>query len=538
MNKILGFIKKYRLGFLSGFIVGTSYIPFYPWGLFFCYLPLWYWVFFKAKNTKEVFIAGWVTQFTLTLIGFHWIAYTAKAFGGFPWPVAIVVLLLFCALAHVYIPISLYLVFRLKNYFNWSLSKTIFSLVCLSFLCEWGWPGIFPWHLGYTLFWAKLPVFHLADIIGFTGLSFLVYLGQGLIFYFLFRKDISFPLTVKKIAIPAGFVGVIFLSLNIIGHFHGLKWQATDSELKILQVQANIGNLERMYAEKGKGFRDDIASKYLELTEKGLAENSDVEVIVWPEVAIPEYLNASYSNQKNNARIFDFIVRNQKFLLSGAFSKDPAIPDPDRSVFNALFLMDPKGRDLTRAYHKTHLLAFGEYLPFSEMLPVLSKLLPFVSNFGRGPGPSVLIYPKDQSKGDFVHIGAQICYEGLFPEFSTGLVKKGAEVLVNVTNDSWFGVPFEPQQHLYMTLARAVETRRPLIRSTNTGITTYVTAHGDVGDRSQSNVEWVKRQVVPFRNNPGSTFFSNVGQFLWLVILFAFLGHLLINGIYDKFRKS
>lgn len=110
--------------------------------------------------------------------------------------------------------------------------------------------------------------------------------------------------------------------------------------------------------------------------------------------------------------------------------------------------------------------------------------------------------------------------------------------MVNVTNDSWFGIPFEPYQHLYMTLARGIESRRPLIRSTNTGITTFVTAYGDVAPLSPWQTEWTRRQVVPYRNNPELTFFTRIGHSMWIVILIAFLGHLLINGVYDKFRKS
>lgn len=537
MNKIYGFIKKYRLGILSGLIVGTSYIPFYPWGLFFAYIPLWYWVFFRASSPREAFTAAWVTQFTLTLIGFHWIAYTAKAFGGFPWPIAIVVLLLFCALAHLYIPISVYLVFILRKKLNWSFGNSVASMTALVFLTETIWPGIFPWHLGYTFFWSKLPIYQLADIIGFDGLSFFVYAAQAVLFYFLFRKS-SELVSIQHAIKPFLAILAVFAILNIVGYVHAQKWRVSDSELKILQVQANIGNLERMHAEKGKGFRDEIAKKYVNLSETGLNENSDIDLIIWPEVAIPEYLNSNFSHQRNHKFISEFLVRTQKTLLTGAFSKDTTIADPERSVFNALFLMDPKEQTLTRAYHKTELLAFGEYLPFSEKFPILSKIMPFVSNFGRGPGPTILIYPKDPAKNDYLHIGAQICYEGLFPEFSVGLAHRGAEVMVNVTNDSWFGIPFEPYQHLYMTLARGIESRRPLIRSTNTGITTFVTAYGDVAPLSPWQTEWTKRQVVPYRNNPELTLFTRLGHYLWIVILIAFLGHLLINGVYDKFRKS
>lgn len=541
MNKIYEFFKKYRLGILSGLIVGTSYIPFYPWGLFFSYIPLWYWVFFKARNARDAFVAAWVSQFTLTLIGFHWIAFTAKEFGGFPWPLAIIVLFLFCGLAHLYIPIAVYLSYRMRDYFKWSFGHSVVSLIGLSFLSEFFWPGIFPWHLGYTLFWSKLPIFQFADVIGFDGLSFFIYLIQGILFYFIFRKmpeSFSLSSLAKSSIKPLGVILILFVTANVIGSVHSRKWNSTDSEIKILQVQANIGNLERAFAEKGKGFRDEIVKKFIQLSEGSLQENSDVDLILWPEVAIPEYLNSDFSNKKNKIQISEFLTRNQKSLLTGGFSKDKNIPDPDRSVFNALFILGPDGRELSKPYHKTHLLAFGEYLPFSESFPFLLKLLPFVSNFGRGPGPSVLVFPKDQTKSDYLLIGAQICYEGLFPSFTTGLVEKGAEIIVNVTNDSWFGIPFEPYQHLYMTLARGIESRRPMIRSTNTGITTYSTAYGEVSELSPWNKEWTRRQVVPYRNNPESTFYTRYGHYLWIFILIAFFSHLLINGFYDKTRKS
>lgn len=536
MNRIYDFFKKYRLGIFSGLIVGTSYIPLYPWGLFFCYTPLWYFVFFKARTPREAFTAGWVTQFTLTFIGFHWVAFTAKEYGGFPWPLAILIFLLFCTLAHLYIPISVYLIFRLREYFKWNVRNSVLPLVLLAFLCETLWPGIFPWHLGYTLFWSHLPIYQFADVIGFEGLSFLIFVFQGLFFYYL--CDNREPITPRKLVKPLTIVLIPFILLNIAGHFHGQKWKIHDSELKILQVQANIGNLEKMYAEKGKGFRDEIVKKFIEMSDFGLQENPDVDLIIWPEVAVPEYLNASYAHKKNNVQIAQFLARTQKSLLTGAFSKDETVNDPERSVFNALFLLDSNGKELSKPYHKTHLLAFGEYLPFSQTFPILSRLLPFISNFGRGLGPSVLVYPKDQARGDFLLVGAQICYEGLFPEFTVGLAKKGAEIIVNVTNDSWFGASFEPQQHLYMTLARGIESRRPLVRSTNTGITTFSTAYGDIATPSPLHREWIKRQVVPYKNNPENTLFTQWGHYLWIVILIAFFAHLLINGIYDKFRKS
>jgi apolipoprotein N-acyltransferase len=172
------------------------------------------------------------------------------------------------------------------------------------------------------------------------------------------------------------------------------------------------------------------------------------------------------------------------------------------------------------------LLAFGEYLPLSEQFPFLLKALPFVSNFGRGLGPAILDLPLASGQG--LRIGGQICYEGLYPDFTRGLVEKGAELLVNVTNDSWFGYPFEPNQHLYMTLARAIEVRRPLLRSTNTGISTAILASGEVLQKSPLHKEWFGHFVLPYKSNPPPTFFVLYGHWDWIVWMFVLI--LLVGG--------
>ncbi|WP_374033003.1 nitrilase-related carbon-nitrogen hydrolase [Bdellovibrio bacteriovorus] len=124
-------------------------------------------------------------------------------------------------------------------------------------------------------------------------------------------------------------------------------------------------------------------------------------------------------------------------LITGAYSKDPKADEKqDTSTYNALFLVDQLGNNLDKPYRKTELLAFGEYLPLSEQFPFLLKLLPFVSNFGRGHGPEVMKWETPQG---VIKWGGQICYEGLYPSFTRGLAEKGADILVNVTNDSWFG---------------------------------------------------------------------------------------------------
>jgi apolipoprotein N-acyltransferase len=184
-------------------------------------------------------------------------------------------------------------------------------------------------------------------------------------------------------------------------------------------------------------------------------------------------------------------------------------------------------------YRKTSLLAFGEYVPGEELIPALASLNPSGGSFHRGSGPSVLALPWQNSA---VQLGPQICYESLDPDFTRGLARQGAEILVNITNDSWFGPNSEPAQHMIMTLARAVETRLPMIRTTNTGITTGILADGTEMQRGPIGEAWSGVFSVRFRRAPPPTFYTLYGAWLPLVILLS--AGLLVVAFRRKSRQK
>lgn len=528
MVKIQKFFKlysprNYRMALLSGLLIGTSYIPFPPWALIFCYVPLWLFLFQKTKTWKEAFAAGWWTQFILSLIGFHWVAYVAYRYGGFPWPLASLVLLLFAVFVHLYIPLTAAIIVYLKEKYHWSLGKTLLFLALSLSLIERFWPSIFPWHLGYPLLWAKIPAYHWADVIGFEGLSTVVLLLNAWIAW-IWENRTKTGLLKKHLCL----LGLFLVFINISGSFHGQSWNEFDRKLKVSIIQANIGDLEKVIAEKGQGFQDDIVGRFLNLTREAVAQTPNTELIVWPETAFPDYLDPFNSSSRIPRLLAAGLQPLGKTLLTGSYAKDPPEKSP-RQAYNALFLVDSNAHAIGEPYRKTLLLAFGEYLPFSERFPILLKLLPFISNFGRGQGPEVLTYPHPEGE---IKIGGQICYEGLYPEFTRGLAEKKADLLANVTNDSWFGAPSEPRQHLYMTLARAIEVRRPLIRSTNTGISTVMLANGDILQQSPVHQAWQGSYDVEMKKNSPTTDFVLWGHYDWIVILIAWMA-VLAKGILD-----
>jgi len=496
------------LSILSGLLIGTSYIPFPPWALLFCLVP--YFLFtIRATQLKQVIWGAWITQFILNLIGFHWIAYTAVEFGHLPWPVGILVLILFCSLAHLYFVAAAAVWFLLQQKIKMGHANSLLVLALSLALFEWMFPVMFPWNFGYPWLWGGLPIAQLAEWIGFAGLSALTILMNAALTWIFFAGNRG-----QWRRSLAAFA-VIFLLLNAVGWMLKENSPTTDRQLRVLAVQGNIGNFEKVMAEKGAGFVDEILQTYISLSSEGLTSFGEKpDFMIWPETAYPDYLDQDLLLRAPARKLFGFLDQAQVPLMTGGYSRDVTT----RNIFNAFFLRHPPSAEMSLtdryppAYRKTILLAFGEYFPGAQFIPMwLRQRLPEIGDFGRGSGPTIF-------QSGAWRFGPQICYEGLYPWFSRALAEQGAEFFVNVTNDSWFGRPFEPYQHLYMTAARAIEFRRPIIRSTNTGITTAINARGEVLTSSPLHQPWAGVLTVPVHASPPKTIYMSIEP-LWTGVL-------------------
>ncbi len=510
---------------LSGILVGTSYPPFASWALTFCWVPLWFSIF-EEKSPQKVFWKSWLTQFTLSLIGFHWIAHTAHAFGNLPWALSILALFLFCALMHLHIPVSLLLAKWITQNARRTVSAPLFFFICalLQSLIERIWPMIFPWHLGYSLLYSRLEVSQLAEFIGFQGLSTLLFLLNAV-----FATGLWMMKNHKTKAWITIFGGIlIFFGLNFAGWIvrPDLK---SDRSLNALIVQANIGQLDKIAGDLGNKnskpqegqLQKLIQKKYIDLTQEGLARHPETQVIVWPETALPDYYDIEFLSRPRQLELRSQIATWKKALITGAYSRDLV----NQKVFNALFVFNDEGNLAAPAYRKSELLAFGEYLPLGETFPVLYQLMPFVSSFGRGPGPEIKAFTVN---GDTFKAAPQICYESLSDHFSRKAALLGTDFHVNITNDSWFGKTVEPFQHGTMNWARAIETRKPLIRATNTGQSSIVLQDGKIVLLSPLEQEWYGAAIIPLID-AGPTFFMKYGYLDWvlyLMILLVLIGRL------------
>ena len=292
-SKLRSIFAVYRLPIVSGFLIGTSYIPFPPWALFFCLVPLLlFWN--TSTNPRQAFLGGWITQFILNLIGFHWIAYTAIEFGHFPWWGGVLTLLGFASIAHLHYALAGAIGVWLSRRFQLKAWSRLLVFVTAFALCDHRYPMIFPWHLGYPWLWMGLPGSQFADVIGFEGLNIATIFING----FLALTVISFFAHNRRRAAQfAGAAVAAFLALNLAGLGRAEPWKKTDAEINVLAVQGNIGNFEKMMVEKGTFFRRPIVDKYIELSQDGLNKNKGTDLIIWPETAFPTVLDAGYSNE-------------------------------------------------------------------------------------------------------------------------------------------------------------------------------------------------------------------------------------------------
>lgn len=370
---------------------------------------------------------------------------------------------------------------------------------------------IFDWHFGYTWLWIDWPGAQFGEVVGFIGLSTITIVLNGLILWshLLWREK-------KDYLWPFGAGVITFAAVNVAGiYLHG-SLPAPDKKAEVLVVQANISNSDKEYSVYGSNTKNFVINKFFQLTSKALKETPNKPTFaLWPETAFPDVFYDAKLSSGAVHFLHEFLVQNQLSLITGGYAYT------EGKLSNAMMSLNPNGEMSSTPYSKTHLLAFGEYLPGSTWFPAMKEWVPEIADFARGHGPQILRLGE-------LKLGAQICYEGLFDHFSRGLANQGAQMIVNSTNDSWYPDWNEPFQHLYMTLARAIETRRPLIRSTNTGISTAILASGEILTLSPRDQEWTHVYEIPYLENPPQPAFLTWGFYLFPVILgLSFVGSLI-----------
>lgn len=337
----------------------------------------------------------------------------------------------------------------------------------------------FPWTmLGHSQY-RLLPLIQIADITGVYGITALIVLAN-VVLYRIIRA-----LAGAEVPYPAKSAVVLVVTFAVtLGY--GLSRlntpQASTAPFRVALIQGNIDQAVKW----SPMFREATLDIYTNLSRQAVAQQP-VDLIVWPESAAPFYFQ---ENSPSSDRIRNLARELKAYILFGSPAAE--LRDGRPVNLNSAFLLAPDGSELGRS-DKVHLVPFGEYVPLSRLLPFVHKLVHGIGDFV--PGSEI----KPLMAGT-TPLGLLVCYEAIFPELARAQVNSGSRVLVNITNDAWFGRSSAPWQHLAMAIFRAVETRTPLIRAANTGITSLVDQNGHI--RGMTTL--FKEAVMVGEVHPGS----------------------------------
>jgi len=453
--------RDYLLAIVTGIMLALSFpkaeMSFLAW---FAFVPLLFAC--GGKNPKEAgklaFVAGLVAYGGIL----YWINIVVTLYGNLPLVVSICVYLILVAYLAAFFFVLLLLVRMVEEKgIPVTVSFPVFW-VGLEFLRSFLLTG-FPWaSLGYSQY-RILPLIQVADITGVYGLSFLIVLANSVI-YLALRSGRRGTDTMACVGRSAAVFLALLMVVLLYGSFR-MRHEQKGIPMKVALVQGNIDQGIKW----NPAFLEETVSIYERLSRRAAA--GGVDLVVWPESAAPFFFQ---QGGDPSGRIVNLAREIHAPIIFGS----PAFEDGGdrRKYFNSAFLVSSSGEVLGRS-DKMHLVPFGEYVPLAKLLPFVHKLVVGVGDFS--PGDTIVTL--DPGKGK---VGVLVCFEGIFPDLSRRYVREGARLLVNITNDGWYGRSSAPYQHLSMAVFRAVENGVPLVRAANTGISAIIDRKGTVTHRT------------------------------------------------------
>jgi len=473
--------KSLFLSLLSGLLLWLSF----PGGgavwplLFVALVPLL--LVLRAESSKKAGLYGLICGLLHFTVLLYWIIIVLGKYGGLAWFISLPALLL----------LALYMAFYLALFAvpasfilqNLPAAAALWLLPSLWVGIDWL-RGVlftgFPWmDLGYALY--KIPLLiQIADLAGHHGVTFLiVFVNCCLVLLAGKKKSAGAYLCILISALCLLGTAAIYSKIRLSEENKRLSAVDT-AKIKVGIVQGNVDQSLKWSPDQ----QQRTVENYLSQT-KSLFASGRPSLVVWPETALPFYPPANGYMQP----LQQLVATDDFALLTGA----PWYEIVDRTAkkinfYNSALLLQPDG-SIAGKYYKSHLVPFGEYVPLKKFLPFLAPLVEAVGDFSPGSIEHPLAW--QQAK-----IGVLICFESVFPEISRQWVLAGANVLVNLTNDAWYGKSSAPQQSLAMAVLRAVEARRSLIRSANTGISVFVTPAGTIARQSGLFVPWAETEKV------------------------------------------
>ncbi len=474
----------------------------------------------RGLPAKDAFRVGMIAGLSHYLTLLYWVVLTMRTYGFLPWWQCVSLLVLLAAYLALY-----------TGLFALALTRLCQKPIHLVFLAPILWVALeyirsfmltgFPWgSVGYSQF-NRLHIIQISDIFGVYGVSFLVVLFNTAVYVLLLlfaqKKWCGHPVDKRQallaVVLPITLIGsgLVYGKMRIRDMDHAM---ARASSPRVALVQGNIDQARKW----DPAFQIGTTKKYVDLTLSVVPQQPDL--VVWPETATPFYFGAS----PKLTRLVTEAVRQMGIpLLVG--SPSVQVEAGRQAYYNSAYMVATDGR-ATGRYDKVHLVPFGEYVPLKDWLSFVGKMVAQVGDFSSGEKGRTLAWGAKQPP-----IGVQICFEIIFPELSRSLVKNGAGLLVNLTNDAWFGRSSAAYQHFSMAVFRAVENRRSLVRCANTGISGFVDPAGRILARTALFEDAVLVKGVPVLTE--KTVYTRIGDslpFVCLIVLGVMLGRRMRRG--------
>ncbi|MBF0456811.1 MAG: apolipoprotein N-acyltransferase [Nitrospirae bacterium] len=499
----------------SGFLLYLSFpmpdISFLAWVAL---VPLLYAVL-HSNGWAYSFKAGLVTGVVYFFSTQYWIAHSINNYGHMPLIASLSVVLILAAYQGLYIGVFGLMVRLFTRRTKIPVYLTGPSLwVGLEYFRGVLFTG-FPWSfLGYTQY-KMLPLIQIADITGVYGVSFLLVCFNAAAADFIIKNN-SENYTLLKKLLPFALFAIIIALVLAYGYRQLNNINPAVKPVRVSVIQGNVAQ----DAKWDKKFVSEILKSYETMTEQAVADGA--KLVVWPESSLPFLFG---SDKILTEDLLSFQKKLDIYLVFGTdLVKDYV--NGRYVLTNSAMVLAPGGKFLS-VYDKIHMVPFGEYVPLRNVLFFIDRLVTGIGDFTRGSSLTVVRTPL----GDFA---APICYEIAFPELVGAFYRYGGDFIVTITNDAWFGRTSGPYQHFIMAVFRAIENRKPVVRSANTGISGFIDSTGEITARTE-----LFEKVVLTRDiytNPAITFYSLFGSVFVHICNIANLA--IIVNLLRKRRRS
>jgi len=443
---------------------------------------------------KRPFACGYAAGIGFFAAALYWLNIVMITYGRLHPLLSAVAYLLLCAYLALFFAFSAWIAERLRTRLSLSLAL-VFPLAWVA--CELLRAVLFtgfPWVLlGYSQH-GVLTLIQSADLFGVYGISALLAFSNAALAQLVqaWRLHDRQLLPRRALAILAA---LVLLDCGY-GFFVMSNPGTADSVIRVGLIQGNIDQSIKWNPD----YQQSTVETYLALSQDASSEGA--ELLVWPESATPFYFQ---DESPLSRRVRETVAAPGRYLLLGspAYERYPG----GVRYLNSGFLLS-RGGIIGRS-DKIHLVPFGEYVPLGRLLPFIDKLVAGIGDFSPGVVTSMPL--------NGAEVSVLVCYEAIFPELARASVAAGSNLLINITNDAWFGRSSAPWQHLAMTRFRAVENRRWLVRAANTGVSAVIAPDGVILAQSPLFKKAVVTGEVAFRS--GLTVYNRTGDLLPLLSL-------------------